>query len=163
MKKIHVIIIIFAILVIAGTFYAFSQDASQTPTEQEQVAQQSEEQLILPPLTEEQLTALWANGERCPNKSFLVPNPTTPELDGTYLDYVRVLFTEDVTCEDIEKVAILLDAKITGEAIGYKISEFQLPTKTLEDLEEAITKIEKLENKKIISARKVRRLDIEEF
>ena len=118
-------------------------------------------------LSEEELTALWANGERCYGESFRAPDPT-PLLEygleyGLHLNFVRVTFTRDVTCEDVERIAILLDAKINGRVIEYNISEFKLSTETLEDLEEAIMKIEKLKDPKIQKVRKVIRYDIEEF
>lgn len=53
MKKIHIIALALAVLVVVGSvLYLLSQDESQTPTEQEQIVQQEEQQ----PPSEEEVT-----------------------------------------------------------------------------------------------------------
>lgn len=176
MKQRHIIAIVLAVLAMVGSvFYLLSQDTSQTPTEQEPAVQQEQQPLpeeettapvIKEPtvskqpeeqlLSEEELTALWPNSDRCSEEDFFEPDSTpVPEPGELFLNFVRVTFTEDVACEDIESIAILIGAKITGGVIRYNKYGFELTTKTLEDLEKAIIKIENLENKKIISAQKV--------
>ena len=168
MRKSIVIAIIVLITagIVGGAVYLLSQDESQTSTKQKPAVQQplpEEEQ----PLSEEELTALWANGERCPEKGFAIPSD--PEdlvvIDGIhiFISSVNINFTDDATCEDVERIALLLNAKIDGFEPTTDLYLFTIPTNTIEELEEAIATVKSLNDPKSQSVFKSVPLTTENF
>ena len=66
-----------------------------------------------------------------------------------FVNLINVDFTDDVTQEDAEKIDSLINAKISGFEPTTNLYEFQIPTRTKEELDAAINKIEALNDPKI--------------
>ncbi|MBI2121982.1 MAG: hypothetical protein HYT98_02560 [Candidatus Sungbacteria bacterium] len=119
-------------------------------------------QSVISPPSPADPNLLWLNGERCPKKYFFLTDITKLDFGQFLIDAIKVQFVDDITCEDGERIAILLDAKIIGFSPTYKEFEFKLPTNTIKELEEAISKVEALSDPKIKYVSKIIRYDFRE-
>ncbi|MDP3947312.1 MAG: polymer-forming cytoskeletal protein, partial [bacterium] len=81
--------------------------------------------------------------------------PSKPEdlvvVDGInfFVNSVMVNFTDDATSEDAERIAVLINAKIGGFGPVTNLYKFKVFTRTVSELEDAIAKIEALNDTKI--------------
>jgi len=66
-----------------------------------------------------------------------------------YVNLINVDFTDDATREDAERIGGLINAKISGYGSTTNLYEFQISTRTKEELEQAIDKIDALNDPKI--------------
>ena len=110
-------------------------------------------QPVLSPPSPADPKLLWFNGERCPKKGFSIPSKKEDLVvkDGInfFVNVVDVNFTGAATCEDAERIALLIGAKIIGFEPITNLYEFEIPTRTVQELEAAIAKVKVLGDPKI--------------
>lgn len=102
------------------------------------------------PLSEKELAALWANGRRCPEESFIA-HPDPNQRNWLPTDGVSILFDDSATCEDVEQIAYFLSAQIIGYDPHHGIKYgFRGMGWTEDDINAAILKVESLRHPKIL-------------
>ncbi len=150
MNKYRIIILIVAVLiVVAGTLAAYLHFSSR--------ANQAS------PISSQNPADLWPNGKRCPQNNFggsikkedIITTPAGTRVTPSELE---VHFALDATCEDAERIARLLNAKIDSHTKGHYLNlefndyEFKLPTHTVEELYAALERVQGLHDPKIKGA-----------
>ena len=161
-KSTIITIIIIAIFAGGIAFFMFLQKEREAqpapviptvPLLQPVATSSSAQQPVLSPPSSADPNLLWLNGEWCPKKGFSIPSRkedlVTAEGISFFVNVVEVNFTDVATCKDAEQIAVFINAKIIGFGPVTNLYAFEIPTRTVQELEAAIAKVEALNDTKI--------------
>ncbi len=151
-------ILILLVGLVVATFYLWT-GLKSVPSTVELPAQTLTPTLEIMPTSTSNFTELWLNGERCPKEGFVIPAKKEDIIqvgnNRVYVNVVEVLFTDEATCRDAERIAQLINGKIKGFEPTTNLYGFFIPTHTIEELDAAINKIEALNDPKITAVSEV--------